>query len=251
MPVETSLSKFIHRLVTGYLVRGYVFYVPGHIPTRIGEEKLPQVDDHLERKFRCTVSRSTRVRRKRPGLANCQYLRFHRDFLLLCTHGHGDADGTPHPFFAEHGSRVGEGGRLIRRRPYRDFRKEPLRFHGYSIALRFEGRRPASSDGGKVPASASTPRRGSVRIEEEEFRALKTYLVDEATRRRSPERMGELLHSLPYEPSAPVRQQLISLLRAVNRARKVRGWEPVPSDTLRLKRGPWTWPGQQPPSGRC
>ncbi|MBU0717022.1 MAG: hypothetical protein KJ749_02135 [Planctomycetes bacterium] len=39
-----------------------------------------------------------------------------------------------------------------------------------------------------------------------------------------------------FEPYAPVRRQLLNLLRAVNRARKEAGLEPVPMSCLRLKR---------------
>lgn len=41
---------------------------------------------------------------------------------------------------------------------------------------------------------------------------------------------------LHHEPYAPVRRQLLNLLRAVNRAWKQAGYEPVPVECLRLKR---------------
>jgi hypothetical protein len=43
------------------------------------------------------------------------------------------------------------------------------------------------------------------------------------------------LGALPFEPFAPVRRQLLNILRAVNRARLSRGFEPVPTAALRLR----------------
>ena len=48
--------------------------------------------------------------------------------------------------------------------------------------------------------------------------------------------MVEEFGMLRFEPYAPVRRQLLNLLRAVNRARKQAGFEPVPVECLRLKR---------------
>ena len=41
---------------------------------------------------------------------------------------------------------------------------------------------------------------------------------------------------LRFEPYAPVRRQLLCLLRAVNRERKRKGWDAVPATALRLNR---------------
>jgi hypothetical protein len=48
--------------------------------------------------------------------------------------------------------------------------------------------------------------------------------------------MAHEFSKLPFEPYAPVRQQLLIILRAVNRARKAAGLEPVPWTCIRLKR---------------
>ena len=229
-----SLRVFLKTLVTGYLVKGYYFYVSGHIPDRVPEEDLPSIDQKMIRKFRCDYSRATRVRRKKAGLANCHYLRFRRDFILVCTQGLGSVGGELHPFFAEHQEQVLEPGRGGRLRQFRDFRKEPLQFHGYSIGLRWEGCRPKGRNGRKLEPDRTTKRRGSVRIHREEFKALKAFMVDKANR-YSCSKMEELFRSLPYEPYAPVRQQLLGLLRAVNRVRKARGWEPVPLKMVLFK----------------
>lgn len=75
----------------------------------------------------------------------------------------------------------------------------------------------------------------SVRIDQETYKRLKTYLVDLAPR-RSVEHMIEEFGMIEFEPYAPIRRQLLNLLRAVNRARKQGGFERVPEDCLRLKR---------------
>jgi len=75
----------------------------------------------------------------------------------------------------------------------------------------------------------------SVRIERETYRRLKVYLIDLAPR-RSVEHMAEEFRMLQFEPYAPIRRQLLNLLRAVNRVRKQAGFEPVPGSCLRLRR---------------
>lgn len=75
----------------------------------------------------------------------------------------------------------------------------------------------------------------SVRIDQETYGRRKVYLTDLAPR-RSVEAMVEGFRMLQFEPYAPIRRQLLNLLRAVNRARKRAGLEPVPMACLRLKR---------------
>ena len=75
----------------------------------------------------------------------------------------------------------------------------------------------------------------SVRIDQETYKRLKAYLVDLAPR-RSVEAMVEEFGMLHFEPYAPVRRQLLNLLRAVNRTRKRAGFEPIPVECLRLRR---------------
>jgi hypothetical protein len=74
-----------------------------------------------------------------------------------------------------------------------------------------------------------------VRIHPEEYRKLKAYLLSLA-RHRSVENLTAVFHAIPFEPYAPVRRQLLNLLRGVNRERKAAGFEPVPTSALRLSR---------------
>ena len=230
-----TLPAFIHRLVTGYMVHGYHFYVTGRHPDRFSEAELLEADRRMIKKFGCDRSYRTRVRRKRAGLTNCHYMRFRSDWILVATRGLGSPDGELHPFFFEHREVVGEGGLAVRKKEYRDFRERALYFHGYSISLRWEGARPKGRNGRKLPPDRTTKRRGSVRIHPGEYLALKSYFVDLATR-RSVANLTELLQSIPFEPYAPIRIQLLAILKAVNKARRQAGFDEVPRSALRLKR---------------
>jgi hypothetical protein len=189
----TSAEGFVQQLAVSYLANGYWFYVVGQVPDGKDPRK---VDEKLISRYQIDLSKWARARRKRAGLANLQYLRFGRFFVLLGTHG-------AHAFFEEEASSI------------RDARKTPIRFRGYAISYR-----------------NGHPH---VRIEQEEYKRLKAYFLDLALH-RSAERLGSELARLPFEPYAPVRGQLLAVLRAVNRERKRAGFEPVPNTCFRLVR---------------
>jgi hypothetical protein len=123
-------------------------------------------------------------------------MRHERFFVLMAT-------GGVSPFFEQ------ESGVI------RDCRREPFKYGGYSI----------SSKGGRV----------SVRIEREQYNVLKAAFLEYALR-RSPERLEGMVSTLPFEPYAPVRRQLLSLVRAMNKARKAAGLKPLSYSCVRLKR---------------
>ncbi|MGE3109334.1 MAG: hypothetical protein AB7G11_04760 [Phycisphaerales bacterium] len=191
--VAGSLEGFIQQLAVSYVAHGYWFFVTGRVP----EGKDPAaVDAKLVAKYGADESKWSRARRKRAGLANTQYLRHERFFVVLCTHGE-------HLFFAEEGKQV------------RDIRKSPVRYGGYSVSFR----------GGHA----------HVRIDQAQYHLLKCYFLEEATR-RSAESLGAALRNLPFEPYAPVRRQLLNLVRAVNRRRVAAGLDLVEFRSLRLRR---------------
>ena len=189
----TSVAGFVQQVAVAYLARGYWFYVAGQIPAH----KDPQtVDRKLIEKYRIDTPRWERVRRKKAGLANMQYIRRERFFLLMATHGE-------HHFFED------EAGQI------RDARRVPVKFGGYSI-----GHRNGHA---------------SVRIDRGTYQQLRVSLTDMAVR-RSAEHMAEEFRMLHFEPYAPIRRQLMCLLREVNRSRNVAGLDDVPSGCLRLRR---------------
>jgi hypothetical protein len=156
------------------------------------------VDAKLIDRYGVDCSKFTRARRKAAGQANVHYIRHLDVFVLLATHG-------------DHRVFESEGGQI------RDARREPIKVEGYAIAAR----------GGRV----------SVRIERDEYRALRAYFRGIATR-RSAAALADELHALPYEPYAPIRRHQLGLLGIVNRARKEAGLDQVPVTCLRLRRGP-------------
>lgn len=191
-----SIEGFVQQLAVGCIAQGYWFYVSGLIPDR---KDPTAVDEKLASRYGLRLSRWGRARRKQAGWANLRYVRHGRFFVLLATHGR-------HEFF------VCE--------PYRDVRERPIRFGGYTIGCGrgVDGRWHAS-----------------VRIDPIEYRKLKAHFVELAAH-RSVENLVQALQRIPFEPYAPVRRQLLNILRAVNRKRAASGFEPVPTEALRLRR---------------
>jgi hypothetical protein len=163
-----------------------------------GKKPPEAIDRKLIDRYGIAISKWARSRRKRAQEANVQYLRLGRFFVLLATHG-------SHSFFTE------EAGAI------RDIRRVPIKVGGYAVSYR--GGHP------------------HVRIANDEYNRLKSYLLDLSVRRSS-ETLAREFFRLPFEPYAPVRRQVLNLHRAVNRARKTAGYELLPMTCLRLRRKP-------------
>lgn len=195
--VAVSIEAFVQQLAVSYMGAGYWFYVTGDIPSR----KTPAaVDEKLLQKYDVGMSKWARARRKRAGFANLHYLRFERFFVLIATKG-------KHLFFDEHPD-------------FKDVRRQPLKFAGYSISYKLGNDQRWHT---------------SVRIHPEEYKKLKAHLVEIALHRSVEKLCGEF-RAIPFEPYAPVRRQMLNILRAVNRERKAAGYELVPMRALRLSR---------------
>jgi hypothetical protein len=199
--VAASVAGFVQQLAVGYLAHGYYFHVSGWVP----DHKDPaETDAKIIAQYGLDLSRWSRCRRRKLGQASVQYLRCGRFFVIVATHGE-------HPFFEAEAQTV------------RDIRVNPIYFMGYSIGCRQE------RGGGKYHAS--------VRLERGVCQRLKQRFEAAALRLPLPELVGQF-QRLPYEPYAPVRDQLRGVLRAVNRRRRTAGLEPVPRDALRRWRAP-------------
>jgi len=188
-----GLEAFIQQLAVSYVARGYWFYVTGRIPER---KDARAVDEKLIAKYALDISKQARARRKARGLANMQYLRHDRFFVLLATLG-------AHEF------------RVYEEDSIRDIRREPIVHGNYSVGFR----------GGH----------GSVRIVREEYKRLRAYFEDIATSRHV-ELLAEELNSLPFAAYAPIRRQVLNLRSAINRKRKEAGFDPVPIEAIKLSR---------------
>ncbi len=197
----STVEGFIQQLAVAYVARGYWFYVSGVIPDR--KEPI-KTDEKILTQYGVRISKWARARKKKAGQSNIHYLRHGRFWVLVATHGEG-------LFFTSEGANV------------RDFRKQPLVYHGYSVSSR------RSRGGGS--------RHASVRIERRQYLVLKAYFEEMATK-WSVERLGRELAALPFERYAPVRNQLFMVRRAVNRKRKAAGLELVPQESVPWRRRP-------------
>lgn len=206
-----SVVGFVQQLASNILARGYYFYVTGVVP----EEKDPaKIDAKLLAKYRIDVSPQTRARRKQAGQANLHYLRFERFFILIATHG-------THPFFIEEASRI------------KDARHQSIRFAGYSLAVKQGGfLRKTEADDLPRPDQKLRVR---VQIAREQYTDMKAYFIDIA-RHRTAETLSRELYCVPYEPYAPIRKQLLNILRLVNDERSQVGLEKLPTTVLRYRR---------------
>lgn len=213
--VATSVAGFVQQLAVGYIAHGYYFYVSGFIPP---EKDPAQTDAKIIGQYGLDISKWTRCRQRKGGVAGVQYLRYRHQFVLLATHGE-------HPFFDHE-------GRMIR-----DVRVEPIKFGGYAIGCR-QGR----------DKGAFHP---SVRIRQEVYLDLKRRF-ERVALQRDVEALAGALRAVPFEPYAPVQDQIRCILRAVNRRRKVATLELLPwQGVIRERRPvkPFADPAARPPGG--
>jgi hypothetical protein len=207
----TSITGFLQRVATHLLPKGYYFYVQGVVP----DGKDPAVlDAKLLAKYDIAKTEGARRWRKQQGLGNVQYVRFERSWILLATHG-------------DHPIREGEGANL------KDVRRMPLRIGDYSVTVkRGNYLKKFSTEDKPTPDSKWRVR---VLIAREPYRELCAYFLAIACHRLT-DVLAEQLYSLPYEPYAPVRKQLLKLLKSINAKRQTAGFAKVPVACLRFKR---------------
>lgn len=201
----TSIEGFVQQIACCFLRHGYVFYVTGIIPPH---KAATVIDQKIVSRYGIDISEATRSRRKKLGYANLQYLRFERFFAIFATSGE-------HRFFQEE------------RNAIRDIRKIPLKFAEYSISYRRGGRTRKGDVDHRWHAH--------VQIERRRYLDLKEHFIRLA-QQRSPEHAALAFYNLPIEPYAPVRRQLLKILKAANRARRAAGWGRIPTEVLVLRR---------------
>lgn len=154
------------------------------------------VDRKLVARYDIAISKWERCRRKRAGRANLQYLRLERFFVLLATPGE-------HEFFRRERASI------------RDARRTPIRVGGYAVSVRQ----------GHV----------HVRIDLPAYRRLRAWFWELAVH-RSAERLAAEFYGVPFEPYAPVRRQLLNVLRLVNKRRRAAGFTAISHAVLHLRR---------------
>lgn len=203
--VASSPEGLVQQVAVSYLRHGYWFYVTGRI--KAGKDPAA-IDRKLIEKYEIATSERERTSRKQRGLANMQYIRYRNWFLLLSTEGH-------HRFKQEE------------RKQLRDCRRVPIKFEGYSISYR---------RGGVTPKGGGDPKwHARVAIDPPTYKQLKEYFLDRSCH-RSPENLAADFARVPYARYAPVRRQLLTILRAVNAARARMGYDSLPYSVLKLRR---------------
>lgn len=209
--VATSLEGFVQQLGSNILPHGYWFYVTGCVPA----DKDPEaVDRKLIEKYGVAISRQQRARRKLAGQANLHYLRFDRIWVILATHGR-------HTFFEEEAASI------------RDVRKVPIHVGGYSLSVkRGHFLKKQREEDEAMPDGRMRVR---VQIGRERYRDLRGYLLSIACH-RSQDTLAHELRSVPFEPYAPIRRQLLNLLRLINAKRQSAGYARVLPAVLRYRR---------------
>jgi hypothetical protein len=207
----TSLTGFLQRVATHLLPKGYYFFVQGTLPEGKDSSAL---DAKLLTKYDVIKTEGARRWRKQQGLGNVQYVRFKGSWIILATHGN-------------HAIREGEGGNL------KDVRRTPIRVGDYSVTVK----RGNFLRKGSIDEAARPDGRWRVRvlIAREPYRDLCAYFLSIACHRRV-DTLGEELFLLPYEPYAPVRKQLLKLLRLINAKRQAAGYSKIPPTCLRFRR---------------
>lgn len=198
-PCETP-AEFVRRLVA-FLKYDYDFHIWGRVP----DDRTPEHVDRvmLEKYPSLGLSlEAKRQRSKRTGESKLQYLRFQRNWIILATRGSGD-------FWEKEKQNI----RKHRKEPRSSYR--PIIFWGYSISTRSDGLH--------------------VRIRAEEFKRLKKFFLDVATR-RDLDWWRAKLWKLPFEPYAPVLRQVGGLIRRVNKKRMTAGLPVIPESFIRQRR---------------
>ena len=181
------------------VAKGYRYYILADVPLR---KDLAAVDAKLTHVYKLGLSKSARYRRKLAGRANVAYLRYGRVFVLIATEG-------AHRFIDENPQAL-------------DVRREPIRFHGYSIGS-------GKGSDGRFHAS--------VMIHADAFAELLAFFKGLAVH-RSVETLTREFQAIRFTPFARVRRQYLRLLREVNLLRTIAGFELVPLSALKLRRVP-------------
>lgn len=243
--VAQSIDGLVQQVAVSYLRYGYWWYTTGMFPEGKDAESI---DSKLIDRYSIAISERERARRKHAGLANMQYIRCGRFFLLMCSDGlHPfrelerdvirDARTTPilvplearprSKKKAERGPKVFEGYAVSYRRGH--FAKKTEEEKLWYRAERERGERPRRGE--RDPAWHSR-----VEIEKRTYRRLRAYFLNIAVQ-RSVDNLVRELRAIPYQPYAPIRQQLLALVRDINRRRRVSGAKgEVPYTSLNLKR---------------
>ncbi len=211
--LATSRTGFIQQVVSCYLRHGYYFFVQGRVAVGKDPETL---DRKLLVRYGIAKNKKQRYRRKQQGLANVQYIRFEYDWLMLATRG-------KHDWFHQERANI------------RDCRRQPIRVLGYSLSVvmgDFVCNRDKTMPDG--PPERDSKQRVRVQISQDANRELQAALLENVRRRRT-DWFTQYFWNIGYEPYAPIRRQLLELIRQVNKARSAAGLPKISPKVIRYQ----------------
>jgi hypothetical protein len=198
-----NVAGFISQIVRYIRHGGHYFYVRCVIP----EGKDPQaIAEKLIARYDVRRKRWQRKRSNLKHTASIHYLAFGQVFVIMLSKGRHAR------FYDDHGGNVA------------DIRRHALKVLGYSIRFAF--------------SEVEKRWKVSVRLDAETYRKLKAHMLTIAVwdSYRDKNRLEREFSRLPYEPYGPVYEQLLSILRQVNRVRRRRGFAPVDPSCIRKYR---------------
>ena len=255
LPAEaTSVEGFVD-LVVQLASHGYYFWVQGDVRNRRGLSP-EEIDRRQIERYNANLPKRARSYQRSKGNASVRYVRYGLEWYLFWTYGKS-------PVFEKYGPSTTGGPPQ-----FHDFRAPPsLKFHGYGISLARRGyqkktaeekadyrrRKAAAVSAGTDYRTIPRGRRhqrwvARVVINQDRYRLLQSELLGMATH-RSVDYLRRKFYSVPFSPYAPIRAQLTTLLRQVNKARQHVGYDRVPNDCIRFKRkmtSPYEWVDTDP-----
>lgn len=231
----TSIDGMV-AVIVNLVSKGYRYYFTGTL--KAGRDPK-QGDLRMLTYYEADLPKWTRERRRRKGIANFRYLRHGDWYIVLATEGKADR------FWLEDRERV------------RDVRRAPIQIAGYSIGFRQGGYQkiPAHErawreaiwseyrearlrgERGQKPPKAvrDTKWHVHVRLDDATYEGLLSYFLNMATHRQGEFLAREFL-AIQFQPFGPVRVQLRYILRTVNDARKLAGYQRIPLSVIPFKR---------------
>jgi len=191
-----NVNAFVTQVVR-YVNGGHYFYVRCMMKDRKHQAAPEEVDRRVLEKYEIARPRWQRKRRYLKEKAGIHYLRFARLYVLMLTKGKHE------PFYRDHGDSVC------------DIRRKALEVFAYSVRYSYSVREKRW--------------RVFVRLTSEELKKLTAHMLRVCVwdSYRDKSRMEREFRRLPYDAYDPVFDQLLSLARKVNRARRKRGFEPI------------------------
>ncbi len=187
-----SIDGFLAQLIR-YVASGHYFYVTGRIPER---KDVAAADRKLLALYAVAKPRWARARRRLAGTPRIHYLRHNRFFPLIATHAN-------HALFTDHATTI------------RDIRRQALHIGGYAVRYTY--------------SECEKHWKVFVRLDRETYGHLRAHMLVLAIRtsHRSPETLEQEFRQLHWQPYEPVRRQLATIVKAVNRRRRYAGYPPI------------------------